>query len=159
MQLLVADERIGDVAESSLNGLPVCDQGLLVLRFSQVQIPAQGAPGKNRLAYLGAVRPDAKLRTHEARESTASTERTAPRPSQRNLRKKCSLRDSDFGVRGNQVLFRLANIWPPLDDGGGKAGRYFGGKCLRHQGKPARHTLRVIAQQDADRVFLLSDLP
>ncbi len=31
MQLLIADERIGDVAESSLNGLPVSDQGLLVL--------------------------------------------------------------------------------------------------------------------------------
>ena len=42
---------------------------------------------------------------------------------------------------------------------GRKAGRYFGGKRLRHQGKPARHTLRVIAKQDADRVFLLSDLP
>src|SRR5580692_2386805 len=159
MQLLVADERIGDIAESSLNRLPVSEQGLLMLRFSQVQIPAQGPSRENRLGDLGTVRPDAVLRTHEARESATPTERTAARPSQRNLRKECRLRDPDFGVSGYQVLFRFANIRPPLDDGGRQARRYFRRKRLRHQGKPSRHTLRVIAEQNTDGVFLLGDLP
>ena len=43
MEFLIADQRIGDVAESALNGLPVSDQSLLVLRLSQLQIPAKSA--------------------------------------------------------------------------------------------------------------------
>jgi hypothetical protein len=33
MEFLIANERIGHVAEGALNGLPVRDQNLLVLRF------------------------------------------------------------------------------------------------------------------------------
>ena len=77
MELLVADQRIGNLPEGSLNGLPISDQSLLVLGFGQVQIPAKSATGKNWLAHLRAVRPDAKLRTHEAGERAAPAERAA----------------------------------------------------------------------------------
>ncbi len=41
----------------------------------------------------------------------------------------------------------------------GRPGGTSGGSVCADQGKPARHTLRIIAKQDADGVFLLSDLP
>src|SRR6202042_1977086 len=106
--LLIADERVRDIPKRPLNRLPVHDQSLLVLRLSEMQVPAQRAARENRLAYLGAVRPETELRTHEVGEGTASAERTAARSSQRNLREKCRLGHPDFGVRRNQVLFRLA---------------------------------------------------
>ena len=157
--LLITDERIRDVPERPLNSLPVRNQSLLVLGLSEAEIPAQRATSENRLAYLGAVRPEAQLRTHEVGERTASAERTAARPSQRNLREKRRLGDPNFRVRRNQVLFRLANIRPALEDGRRKAGRHFRRQRLLHQRKPARHVLRIIAQQNADGVLLLTNLP
>jgi hypothetical protein len=65
----------------------------------------------------------------------------------------------DFGVCGYQVLLGFANVRPPPDDGGGKARRYFRVKCLCHQRETARYSLRVVAQQDADGIFFLRDLP
>jgi hypothetical protein len=50
VELLIADQRIGDVSERTLNSLLVDDESLLVLRLSQPQIPAKGAPGENRPA-------------------------------------------------------------------------------------------------------------
>ena len=60
MEFLIADQRIGYIAERALDGLPVGDQCLLVLRLSQSQIPAQGSAGENGLAHLGAVGPDSE---------------------------------------------------------------------------------------------------
>jgi hypothetical protein len=44
VELLIADQRIGDFSERTLNGLLVDDESLLVLRLSQPQIPAKGSP-------------------------------------------------------------------------------------------------------------------
>ena len=74
------------------------------------------------------------------------------------MRKELSFGDSDVGVRGNQDLFRLANIGPALDDRRWKARRNFRRKCLLDQRNPARDVLRIIAEQDADGVFFLGNL-
>src|SRR5207253_10893348 len=112
MEFFVADQRIGHVAERALNGLPVRNQSLLVLRLGHLQIPAKSAPREDGLAHLGAVGPDSDLRAHQARESAASSERSAAGARQRDLRKELRLGDSDFGVRGYKDLFSLANMMP-----------------------------------------------
>ena len=53
MELFITDQRVGDISESTLDGLPVHDQSLLFLGFGQSQIPAKSPTRKNRLAHLG----------------------------------------------------------------------------------------------------------
>lgn len=55
MEFLISDQPVGHIAKSMLNGLFVSGQSLLVLRFGQLQISPQRAPGKNRLTYLRAI--------------------------------------------------------------------------------------------------------
>src|SRR5262249_43106620 len=90
MELFVADQGVGDVAESTLDGLPVGDERLLVLRLGESKISAQASACKDRLAYLCTVGPNANLRSHEAGEDAAPSKRTAARPCQSDLRKKLS---------------------------------------------------------------------
>ena len=82
-----------------------------------------------------------------------------PAPGQGDLREELSFGDSDVGVRGDQDLFRLANIGPTLDDRRWKAGWNFRRKCLLDERDPACDVLRIIAEQDADGIFFLGDLP
>ncbi len=74
------------------------------------------------------------------------------------MREELSFGDSDVGVRGNQDLFCLANIGPALDDRRWNAGWNFRRKCLLDERNPACDVLWVIAEQDADRIFFLSNL-
>ncbi len=66
MKFLVTDERVRNVSKSVLDRFPVADQSLLVFGLSQMQIAFQRASGKDRLAHLRAIGPDAQLRRHEA---------------------------------------------------------------------------------------------
>ena len=59
MKFFVTDKRVRDFSKSVLDRFPVADQSLLVLRLSQMQIPLQRASGKDRLAHLRAIGPDA----------------------------------------------------------------------------------------------------
>ncbi len=86
-----------------------------MLRLGYPQISAKGSPREDGLADLGAVGPDSELRAHQARECVAPSEGAAAGARQGDLRKELGLGDSDFGVRGDQDLFGLANIRPPLD--------------------------------------------
>src|SRR5580692_7501161 len=149
MKFFVTDERIGNISKGLLDRLSVCDQSLLVFRLSQMQIAFQRASRENRLAHLRAVRPQAKLCRHQVRKGTASTERASTRSSQRDLRKELSLGHTDVGVRGDQALFRLANIGTALDDRRRKASWNFRWECLLNQRNTARHVLRIIAEEDA----------
>ena len=159
VEFLIADQGIGHISESVLNRLPVSDQSLLMLRFGQMQIPAKCAPRENRLTYLRAVRPDSNLRTHQAREGAAASECAASRTGQRNLRKELGLGDADFGIRGNEDLLGFANIGPTLEQRRRQAGRHVRRKRLLDQRTPARYALRVVAEEDADGIFLLRNLP
>src|ERR1700756_5083801 len=98
MRFLVADEGVGNVAEGALNGLLIPYEGLLVLRFGQLQISAESSSGENRLADLRAVGPDSELRGHQAGEGAAAAEGPATGTGQGNLRKKLSLGHANFGV-------------------------------------------------------------
>src|SRR5260370_2940647 len=104
MEFLVADQRIGYIAERALNGLPVRNQSLLVLRLGYSQISAKSSPSENGLAHLSAVRPDSDLRTHQAGESAASSKRPSSGARQLDLWAQLGLGDSAFGVRGDQGL-------------------------------------------------------
>ena len=75
------------------------------------------------------------------------------------MREELCFGDSDVGVRGNQDLFRLSNIGPTLDDRRWKAGWNFRRKCLLDERNPACDVLWVIAEQDADGIFFLGNLP
>src|SRR6267154_6444789 len=130
-----------------------------MLRLGCTQISAKGSPRENGLAHLGAVRPDCNLRAHEAREGAAPSKRPTARSSQRDLRKELRLGDSDFGVRCDHDLFGLANIRPSLDQRGRHSWRHFRRKWLFHQGASAWHSLRVVAEEYADGIFFLCDLP
>src|ERR1700691_725285 len=66
MKLFVTDERVGNVSESLLDRLSVCDESLLVFRLGQVQVALQRSSRADRLAYLRSIGQDAKLRSHEA---------------------------------------------------------------------------------------------
>lgn len=66
MELLITNQRIGNISKRMLNRLPVSDECLLMRRFSRSQIAFQRTTGENRLADLGAVRPDSELRSHQA---------------------------------------------------------------------------------------------
>ena len=44
VEFLVCDQSVGYIPEGMLNGFPVGEQGLLVLRFGKAKIPSKGAP-------------------------------------------------------------------------------------------------------------------
>src|SRR5215469_13624666 len=156
MELLIPDQRVGNISESTLDRLPVCNESLLVFRFSQSQIPAKRPACENRLAYMCAVRPDADLRSHKAGEDTASPKGSAARSSQGDLRKKLSLGHSNLGVRRNQNLLSLANIRTALNDRRREAGWNLGRERLLDERKSSDNILRIVSEQNADGIFLLS---
>src|SRR5260370_38833472 len=100
MEFLVADQRIGYIAERALNGLPVRNQSLLVLRLGYSQISAKSSPGENGRAHLSAVRPVSDLRTHQAGESGASSKGPSSGARQDALCEALALGDADSGVGG-----------------------------------------------------------
>src|SRR4029077_18033549 len=55
MEFLISDQSIGHISQGVLNGLLVCEQSLLVLRFGEMKIPSKGAARENGLCFLGAV--------------------------------------------------------------------------------------------------------
>src|SRR3984885_10547256 len=114
MRFLISDQGIGHISEGVLNGLLVSNQGLLVLRFGQIQVSPQCTPCENGLAHLGAVRPDSELRAHQAGECAAPSEGAATGAGQRDLWKELSLSDANFGIRSNQRLLGFANIGASL---------------------------------------------
>src|SRR5579864_6734203 len=123
-----------------------------------MQVPPKRTPRENGLSYLGAVGPNSNLRAHQARESAAAPKSAASRTGQRDLRKEFSLGDTNFGIRGDEGLLGLPNIRPSLKQRGWQAWRYVGRKRLLGKRVSARHALRVIAEEDADRVFFLANL-
>src|SRR4029077_13610528 len=58
LEFFVADQCIGYIPKSTLDGLSIGNQRLLVLRLGNPQIAPQSSSSENRLAHLGAVRPN-----------------------------------------------------------------------------------------------------
>src|SRR5579862_1322254 len=123
-----------------------------------MEISTQRAAGENRLSDLNAVGPYGKLRAHHAGEYAATSECSAPRTRKRNLGKESGLCDANIGVGGDEVLFRLANVRPSIDQGRRQTRGNAGRKRLRHQGKSATNIRGIIAEQNADGIFLLAYL-
>src|SRR5262249_5260822 len=115
MKFFVADERVGNIPEGTLNGLTVGDQRLPVFRLGQVEISLECTTGKDGLADMRSVGPDAELRAHHARTRAAASKCPHPAASERDLRKKSRFRHANFGIRSYQDLFRLANVGTPLE--------------------------------------------
>ena len=66
--------------------------------------------------------------------------------------------NSNVGIRGNQDLFRFSNVGPALDNRGWNADWNFRRKGLLDERNPTGDVLRIIAEQDADGIFFLSNL-
>src|SRR5215813_6759308 len=111
MKLLIGDQRIRNVAERSLDGLPIFNQGLLVLRSGELKISPKSTAGKNGLAQVCSIRPYRGLGTDQRGERAAASEGASARASQGNLGKELRLGDSNFGVRGDKNLLGFANVW------------------------------------------------
>ena len=77
---------------------------------------------------------------------------------QRDLREVSCLGDADLRVGGDQILFGLANVRPPLQQRRRKPRRNFGSMRLLRQLQPARNVAGIVPQKDADRIFLLGNL-
>ena len=84
-----------------MNGLPVGDQRLTLLRFSGTNIATQSASFKYGLSQLGAHAPLADVGVDGAREYLTSADSTAAVSSQRNLREESGLGEADLRVGGN----------------------------------------------------------
>jgi hypothetical protein len=110
MELVISDQGVRNVAERSLDRLSICDEGLCVLRFSEMQIPTKSAAGENRQADLCAIRPDSDLCRKRTGERRTSSERSSARARQSNLGKELCLGDTNFSVCCNQDLLRFTNV-------------------------------------------------
>ena len=77
VKFLITDEWVRNIPACALNGLPVRDEGLLVLGLSQPQVSFKGTTCVNRLAPLRTAGPCANLRAYEACERTTSAKSTA----------------------------------------------------------------------------------
>src|SRR5580698_10765929 len=124
-----------------------------------MQISPKRTTGKNGLTYLGAVGPDADLGAHQVRKGAAATKSFPGRPGERDLRKELGLGDAHLGICGNEQLLRFANIRPSLEQRGRQTWRHVRRKRLLGQCEAARYAPGVIAQQDVDRILLLTNLP
>src|SRR5262249_7081757 len=129
-----------------------------MLGLGRAQIPAKCPTRENGLAHLSAVRPNPCLRTQQACERAASSERSATRSRQRNLREELCLRNSNFRVGRVKDLFRLANVRAPFQESRRKSCRHLRWQRLFYKRSPPRHGLRIISEQNTDGVFFLSDL-
>ena len=122
MELFIPDQRVGNLAESTLDGLSVEEERLLILGLGESQVSTKGSACEDRLAYLGAIRPGTSLGSQKARKSAASAEGTATGSGQSDLRKKLRLGDPYLGIRRDQDLLGLTNIRTALNDRRRKAG-------------------------------------
>ena len=117
--LLIADQRVGNVAEGSVDGLLVTDQQLFVLRLGRLVVsrpPAriedwQIQHAAHRVRHAGPA-DDAEqvcgLKAAGGREIDAG--------------KECRLRDSDAGIGRDQLLLGLPQIGPALQQRGRQPG-------------------------------------
>src|SRR5882762_9301017 len=159
MKFLICDQGIGHISEGVLNGLLVSDQSLLVLRFGQMQVPPKCTPCENGPTHLDAAGPNSGLGVHQAREKTTAPKCAASRAGERYLREERRFGDTNFGIRGNEHLLGFANIGPSFEQRGGQSRRHVRRKRLLGERVSARHALRVIANENADCIFLLANLP
>src|SRR5580704_16201448 len=123
-----------------------------------MQISAKCSTCENGLSYLDSVGPNSGLGAHQAGENRAAAKCPAAGTGQRYLREERRLGDADFGVRGNQHLLSFTNIGPSLEQCGRQACRYIGRNCLLCKRASTQHALRVLANENADGIFLLANL-
>src|SRR5579863_10177528 len=92
----------------------------------------------------------------------------ASRAEERNLRKEHRLCHADIRVGGNQILLRFANVRPAFEQLRGQAGRQLRRESLAPcpalggfdaQGHSPGDIVRILSQEDIDRVLGLADLP
>src|SRR6266853_590767 len=124
-----------------------------------MQVPPKGSPREDGLTYLSAVGPNSCLGAHQARKGAAASKSATPRTGQRDLGKELSLGNANFGIRGDEDFLGLTNIRPSLEQRGRQAWGHVRRKRLLFQRPSARHASWVIAEENADRIFLLANLP
>src|ERR1700739_2496938 len=151
----VRHQRVGDTAKCSLNGLLVNEQRRLLPGLGQTNSRAEPAPCKDGLCQRCAEAPRSRgpgeqIAQGRTLKSTGGTER--------NLRKISGARNSDLGMRRNQLLFCLSNVRAALKQRRGKPGRNFGGLALFGKSPAAWDITGILTEQNAEKVFLSLDL-
>src|SRR6202021_3778167 len=152
VEFLISDQGVGSGPEGMLNRFFLGEQGLLILGFGETQVSGERATGENRLADTGTVGPHSTLRTHHARERTASPEGSAAGAGEGYLRKERRFRHSNLGVCGNKSLFSLANIGAPLQQRGRKSCWHGRRNWLVGEVDTWREASRVISGKNTGRV-------
>ena len=154
--LAISNQRIRDVAEtrpesSAGKSAPSARAALRQGERSILSLP----PFKDRLRQRCSQVPESGRAGEKIRERRTLV---AGSSGKRDLRKVRCPGHADLRVGGNQVCFCLANVGPPLQQRRRKSGRNLGRMRLLGQLQPARNVARIIAQKNADGIFLLRNL-
>ena len=105
----VSDERIVDLAEGILNGSLVGHEELLLLRLGLLDRALDGTRGEDGTDEAARKLPGVGG-THE--EIGKLHARKTEQPRERDPRIVQGPRRPDLGVGGDEVLLRLAQVWP-----------------------------------------------
>src|SRR4029077_4858057 len=95
---------------------------------------------------------------HHRAKSAAASKRATAGSGQRDLRKKLSLCDANFCIRGNQVLLRLKDMGPSRQQRGRQTRRHFWRNWLVGKPYSARDGPGIVAEKNADCVLFLAKL-
>jgi hypothetical protein len=99
---LIANQRVGDIAEGALDGVPVADQDLPFLGFGLAQIISQVATIEQRLRQTGLVAVYALMGRHVLPKEYAASPGPASGAQQRKLNDGRESRLTDTSGRGLQ---------------------------------------------------------
>src|SRR5690606_3882160 len=120
---LLSPQRVDDLAERGAYGALILSQGLLAaclgganvrLRPPEIEQGCGGAAGDLPSAGAAAEQP-VQFEAFQAEQRA-----------QRQAREIGCARNADLRIGGRELSFRAADVWPPLQQGGGKVRRQDG---------------------------------
>jgi hypothetical protein len=132
----IGNQRIRNITKRALNRLLVRQQHLLVLCLGQSKVGLEPPSFEDRLCERASQVPGARRTGKEVGKGRTLVTGSS---GERNLRKESCLRDTDLLIRSNQILLRLPNIGPPLEQRRREPGWNFRGMWLLGQLKSARN--------------------
>src|SRR5208337_1022598 len=152
----IGDQGIRHIAKCALDCLLIRQQHLLTLCFCKPHVVLKFSALKDRLRKRARHSPQCSRTSEETIERGTLKTRIS---GQSDLREISCAGYSDLRVRGNQVLFCIANIWASLQQRGWNAYGNLWRVRLLCQRQSAWDISWIIAEQNAEIVFLLGDLP
>ena len=160
VKFLIADECIGNISEGSLNGLLIRDQRLRVLGFGQLEISTESSAIKNGLTHVAApydqipncefINPENMLLRPKA---------SPPEAVSAICGKNCAFATPISALAATRICSASRISGRRFQQRRGQPRRHLRRQRLFHQRASASHGLRIIARQNADRIFFLRNLP